>query len=399
MPPDLRFREVRRATTLLLTAALSLCLPFSGHLHADESDLPRDRLERLRGEIEHLSRVIAGKSEEKDTLKRLLAETDALIAGVNRRLRELDARLATQTALLDDLRAQRSGLAETLQRQRSILGRQIRAAYMMGRQEQIKLLLNQRDPSTVSRVMTYYDYVGRARAERMAEIRAQMQRLDDMARRIAAEERDLGALYDRQADELATLNGSQQTQRDLLTRLDAELADQGRRLARMQTDERELEALLRRLERDAVDQAMDNPAPTPFVERRGSLPWPAGGDIVHRYGTQRLGSLVWDGVMIAAPGGDEVRAVHHGRVAYADWLRGFGLLVIVDHGDGYLTLYGHNETLFKEVGDWVDEREPVALVGAGSGRQRPAIYFGIRYQGRSVNPSRWLGRSEPGGRG
>jgi septal ring factor EnvC (AmiA/AmiB activator) len=233
----------------------------------------------------------------------------------------------------------------------------------------------------------------------MAEIRGQLRRLDETATRIAAEERELESLYDRQAAELETLGGSQRARQELLARIDAELADQGRRLARMQADERELEALLRRLEQDTGDLGLNDPAPMPFAERRGRLPWPTVGEIVHRYGTQRLGGLVWDGVMIAPPGDDEVRAVHHGRVAYADWLRGFGLLLIVDHGDGYLTLYGHNQALFKEVGDWVEEREPVAQVGGSDGGRRPEIYFGIRYQGRSVNPSRWLGRPDPANRG
>jgi murein hydrolase activator len=384
---------------LLLTVLLSLLAAAYGSALADELDVHRDRLDRLRSDIGRLTEAIASKSDEKAGLARLLRETDELVAAVSGRLRGLEARLGTQTRLLGELRVEKTGLAETLQKQREALGRQIRAAYVMGRQEQIKILLNQQDPATVSRMMTYYDYVGRARAARMAEIREQLGLIDAAAARIAAEESELEKLFASQARELSTLADSQQARRDLLARIDGELTDQGHRLSRMQADERELGALLARLEQAGVDQAMDNPAPTPFGERCGRLRWPAAGSVVHRYGTPRLGSLVWDGVMIAAPEGDEVRAVHHGRVAYADWLRGFGLLLIIDHGDGYLTLYGHNQTLFKEVGDWVDEGEAVALVGASGGRQRPAVYFGIRYQGRSVNPTRWLGRLDAGGMG
>lgn len=393
----------RQIRGLLLPLLLSLLVALPGAGRADDLEVHRERLDRLRGDIARLTETIANRSDEKTAVAGLLRETDELVASVSDRLRALEARLADQTRLLDDLRAEKAGLLETLQQQRLVLAREIRAAYVMGRQEQMKILLNQQDPATVSRVMTYYDYVARARADRMHVTREQLQRVEDAAARIAAEERELAALHARQAGELATLDETRQARRDLLARIDDELADQGRRLERMQADERELDALLQRLERSgveqAIDQAMDNPAPTPFAERRGRLPWPAAGSVVHRYGTPRLGSLVWDGVMIAAPEGDEVRAVHHGRVAYADWLRGFGLLVIVDHGDGYLTLYGHNQTLFKEVGDWVEEREPVALVGVSGGRQRPAVYFGIRYKGRSVNPTRWLGRLDTGGAG
>ena len=185
---------------------------------------------------------------------------------------------------------------------------------------------------------------------------------------------------------------SQGQRRDVVARLTQELNDQSRQLDRLQSDERDLQTLITGLEEALADIPAEHPQQLAFVGLRGRLPWPASGRIVNRFGSPKLGALVWDGVMISAPEGREVRAVHHGRVAFADWLRGFGLMLIVDHGDGYMTLYGHNQSLFKEAGDWVEVGEPVALVGSSGGREQAGVYFGIRYQGRAVDPAKWCRR-------
>ncbi len=189
---------------------------------------------------------------------------------------------------------------------------------------------------------------------------------------------------------------SQAQRSQVLSRLIRDLKDQGRRLDRLQSDERDLKALIDGLEQALADIPVEQPLEVAFSGRRGRLPWPARGRIVKRFGSPRLGGIVWDGVMISAPKGQEVRAIHHGRVAFADWFRGFGLLLILDHGDGYMTLYGHNQSLFKEAGDWVEENEPIALVGSSGGRQQAGVYFGIRHQGRAVNPVRWCRRPTRG---
>ena len=197
---------------------------------------------------------------------------------------------------------------------------------------------------------------------------------------------------DEQAGQLLAMKTSQDQRRELVAKLTAELQDQGRQLARLQSDERELNALIKGLEQALADIPVEHPQQMQFAALRGRLPWPASGRIVSRFGTPRLGGLFWDGVMISAPEGREVRAVHHGRVAFADWLRGLGLLMIVDHGDGYMTLYGHNQSLFKEVGDWVEADEAIALVGSSGGRERAGVYFGVRFKGRPVDPAKWCRR-------
>jgi septal ring factor EnvC (AmiA/AmiB activator) len=369
-----------------LTLALPLLLAANA---AAEPDAQRARLESLRSEIAALQAEIAEKRGTHGGLTGELRAAEQSIAGAARQLRRVEADLDGQAKRLAGLRQERAVREQTLQGHHATLAAQARAAYVMGRQERLKILLNQQDPARLSRAMIYYEYLSAARARAIAAIGEDLERLADTEREIRSEEVRLDALRAERAAELARLELAQQQRRALVGVLGRELADQGRQLERLQADERNLETLLRRLEQALADVPAEQTGAAAFGDLRGRLPWPAQGRIVQSFGTPRLGSVSWDGVMIAANEGGEVRAVHHGRVAFADWLRGFGLLLIVDHGDGYMTLYGHNQTLFKEAGYWVDVNEPVALIGSSGGRERSGVYFGIRHQGRAVDPVRW----------
>jgi len=359
---------------------------------AEDAQEHRGKLEALRSRIGELRAQMQSKSGEKSQLSRQLQESEQQIGRLARRLRVLDGRLSRQRKHLQELRAEQVVQHQSLEQQRHELGRQVRAAYAMGRQERLKILLNQQDPATISRVMVYYDYLNRVRAQKMQAIRGHMQRLAATEREILDEEQKLARLHEEQQAELASMRLSQDRRQEVVTRLTRELQDQGQQLGRLQTDERDLKTLINGLEQALADIPVEHPQQAKFAGLRGRLPWPARGRISKRFGAPKLGSLVWDGVMITAPEGREVRAIHHGRVAFADWLRGFGLLLIVDHGDGYMTLYGHNQSLFKEAGDWVEVNEPIALVGSSGGREQAGVYFGIRHQGRAINPARWCRR-------
>ena len=372
----------------LLTALLAAA---AGGVPADTGD-QRQQLEVLRSRISALQAHVEAKSGEQGELSRLLEESELRIGEAARNLRRLGVRLERQRARLDQLHTEQQAQSRALAMQRTTLARQVRAAYAMGRQERLKILLNQQNPATFSRVMVYYDYLSRARAQKMQLIRENIRRLEETEDTIVEEQRELAQLHDRRANELAAMQQSQEERRAIVVQLARELKDQRQQLERLQSDERDLQALLRGIEEALADIPVENPQQVAFAGLRGRLPWPAQGRIVGRFGAARLGSLVWDGVMISTPEGREVRAVHHGRVAFADWLRGFGLLLIVDHGDGYMTLYGHNQGLFKEVGDWVEVNEPIALVGTSGGRERAGVYFGIRHQGRPVDPAKWCRR-------
>lgn len=378
---------------LLCLILVLLQLPLAAQAASAAAE-QREKLDALRERIDGLRAQMASTSGEKTALSSQLQASEQNIGRVTRKLRVIDGRLERQRERLQQLRDDHVAQTAALAEQRAALVRQVRAAYVMGRQERLKILLNQQDPATVSRVMAYYDYLGRARAAKMQLIGAHLQQLAETQRDIQIEEEKLASLRKAQTDELALLQRSQDQRRAIVSSLTRELHNQSRRLDRLQSDERDLKTLISGIEEALADIPASNPQQLAFAGLRGRLPWPARGSIVHRFGSPRLGSLVWDGVMISAPEGREVRAVHHGRVAFADWLRGFGLLLIVDHGDGYMTLYGHNQSLFKEAGDWVEQDEPVALVGSSGGRDQAAVYFGIRHQGRAVDPAKWCRRPQ-----
>ena len=389
-PPD---RHLHLLAALLVGL---LCLLPASVWSESGAQEQRGKLEALRARINELHSSMQTKSGEKDALSKQLQQSEGQIGRLARKLRALDKRLARQRQRIAELHEEQGNQSRSLTTQQRELARQVRAAYAMGRQERLKILLNQQDPATVSRVMAYYDYLNRERARKMAAIRAHMQRLADTEREIADEEAELGRLYGEQQARLADMQRSQGQRREVVQRLIRELKDQGRQLDRLKTDEKDLKTLISGLEQVLADIPAEHPQQVAFTGRRGQLSWPARGRIVKRFGAPRLGGLAWDGVMISAPEGQEVKAIHHGRIAFADWLRGFGLLLIVDHGDGYMTLYGHNQSLFKEAGDWVDVNEPIALVGSSGGREQAGVYFGIRHQGRAVNPARWCRRPTRG---
>ncbi|MCB1801514.1 MAG: peptidoglycan DD-metalloendopeptidase family protein [Gammaproteobacteria bacterium] len=379
-----------RIAFLFLVMLLPLTASAAGTAAAEQ----REKLDALRERINGLRAQMASTSGEKTALSSQLQAAEQQIGRLARKLRVIDGRLERQRERLNGLREEHVAQTAALAEQRAALVRQVRAAYVMGRQERLKILLNQQDPTTVSRVLAYYDYLGRARAEKMQQIRTHLQQLADTERHIRNEEEKLAGLHQAQSEELALMQRSQDQRRAIVSGLTQELNNQSRRLDRLQSDERDLETLISGIEEALADIPVSNPQQVAFASLRGRLPWPARGSIVNQFGAPRLGSLVWDGVMISAPEGREVRAVHHGRVAFADWLRGFGLLLIVDHGDGYMTLYGHNQSLFKEAGDWVEQDEPVALVGSSGGRDQAGVYFGIRHQGRAVDPAKWCRRPQ-----
>jgi septal ring factor EnvC (AmiA/AmiB activator) len=223
----------------------------------------------------------------------------------------------------------------------------------------------------------------------MTTIGEALQQLRQTKEEIAAEEHRLRGLQSRELAEKERLDQTRGLRQQVIAALGSDIQSKGENLSELKRDEQQLQALVTQLQQELVNLSVEETNSKPFGSLKGKLRWPTTGRLGARFGTPKSGSLKWDGVMISAPEGEEVKAVYHGRVAFADWLRGFGLLLIIDHGEGYMTLYGHNQSLFKETGEWVDPDEPVALVGNSGGPLNPGVYFGIRQQGRPVNPKNW----------
>jgi septal ring factor EnvC (AmiA/AmiB activator) len=338
-------------------------------LSMDEAAAERDR---LTGELQEIEIAIA---EQRTRIKEI--ERDQRYTASKKQ--KLDAELAEREAHLD---------AES-----EALAAQVRAAYMSGSQEKIKLLLNQHDPATLGRLMAYYRYLNDYRADNIGAVIEEIRKLDELRSQIAAEEARLAQLARKRYDELGRLNTSLEGRRDLLASLRRKISDSGKEVERLAAQEKDLSRLITELTSILSDYPISSEQP--FSELRGRLTWPVAGTLLHDFGQPRAGGIKWNGVVLAAPRGREVRAVYHGRVAFADWLAGMGLLVIVDHGDGYMTLYGYNETILKNTGDWVAPGDVIATVGDSGGQAQASLYFELRRGKRPEDPRRWVTR-QPG---
>ena len=348
-------------------------------------------LEALRAEIQAVQQQLARDLGQRDQLTGELRMAERELAAAASALREVNIQIDFKQDRLSELEAEQRARRARLGSEREALATQVRAAYLAGREEKMKLLLNQQDPATFGRVLVYYDYLNRERTERIETVLEQLTRLVELESEIAAEVADLARVREQRAELLQRLEASRDQRATVLASLEQSIRTRNAELDALQRDEKALADLVASLLdvfADIPDRLSDQVA---FNSLRGKLSWPADGRLVARFGQPRAeGRMRWNGMMIAAEPGTPVRAVSHGRVAYADWLPHYGLLLILEHGDGYLSLYGHNQTLYKEVGDWVVPGEIVAAMGDSGGQQRAALYFEIRHNKDVQDPARWL---------
>lgn len=345
------------------------------------------RLKKLRARIETLQERLNEARGRRDSVREEVRGLERRIGGLLNQLRETDKQLRVNEKTLADLNVRDASERTKLDLQRQWLARQIYTAYLMGRQEYPKMLLNQEDPARVARVLTYYRYVNQARMERISHIQASLSRLEALEQEKLIHRRGLEELRVRQQEQKAALETSSARRGELLASLNREVRDQSQHIERLRADEKRLEQLLEELK-----NVLPEPPPSGkhFARLRGRLPLPTRGRIIARYGTQKnIGHLRWRGLLLAGEEGQKVISVFRGRVVFADWLRGFGLLLILDHGDGYMTLYGHNQSLHREVGDWVEAGETVASLGSTGDTAQPRLYFEIRHNGEPHDPLIW----------
>ena len=349
-----------------------------------------EQREALRRAIDELQRRQQQTRAEKDSVGAELETLEKRIGELARRLRSIEKERKQleqrQAALIEEKAAQQ----QRLDRVQQELATLVRGAYLAGREERLKLFLNQGDPALLNRILGYHDYLTRARSEKLKQLQQGLDELARLSSELQQQRRKLEELAVEYGEERQRLETRERERKQVLAQLERQLRDEGERLRRMREDEQLLARIVEEAQRAL--QNLELPEQHAFGERKGKLIWPLSGRLVVAFGTEKIGNLRWDGVIIRAPEGREVKAVHSGRVAYADWLRGYGLLTIIDHGDGYMTLYGHNQSLFKETGDWVGEGEVIGVAGRSGGLRRPGIYFGIRHKGKAVDPVRWCRR-------
>lgn len=351
----------------------------------------QQQLGAVRNRIEAVTRELNDTRGQRDALREELRALDQNIDKLAAAARRTERSIEANQSRLRALRRQAEVTRQQLGAQAAALEGNIRAAYALGRQDYLKLLLNQEDPARVARTLTYYRYLGAARSERITQLHATLASARQLEEKIRESDRELSALRADAAEKKTAFEAERARRATVLAQLNREVRERSQELERLKADQQRLEGLVRRL----TQYLPELPPPdrdARFSRLKGRLAWPTAGALAARFGeSKQVGTLRWRGVLIAAREGTEVHSVASGRVAYADWLRGFGLLLILDHGDGYMTLYGHNQALHKEVGNWVEAGETIAAVGSSGDAPQAGLYFEIRHQGEPVDPLVWVG--------
>jgi len=368
---------------------------------------PTDQLKELRGRIDSLQKQLTESEESKSEAADALRETERAISNANRRLFELAGQQRDVKSTLARLEAQKSRVLDGAEAQQALLAKLLYHQYLSGQPDPLRLVFNRQDPNEIARQMHYLSYISRARAEVIAALRRDLSDLDQLAAETQAKSQELAQLQADEASQKTQIEQERRAHAAVLKKVSDQIGRQRKEISHLKRNEERLAKLVDRLARELArpparerrprNEQLPEPVPAgagPFQELKGRLRLPVIGELANRYGSPRADSgLSWKGLFIAAKQGQEVRAIAGGRVVFADWLRGFGNLMILDHGGGYLSLYGNNESLYRQVGDLVKMGDPVAAVGATGGNPETGLYFELRFQGKPLDPLTWVTRN------
>ena len=361
----------------------------------DLAQIKERELEEVRAQISRLKQSMDKRAVDRDKITGELQAAEVKISETRLHIKELERQRDFSQKKKAELDARLEVKEAELAAESRQLEAQVRAAYTSGQQERMKLLLNQHDPATLGRLMTYYRYLSEYRGDNIESVNGRIRELSDLSEQAAAEELRLADLARAHSAELSEVSAAQEQRHSLLASLQSKIEQEGSEIERLAAQEQDLARLIAELTSILSDYPITSEEP--FSDLKGRLTWPIAGSLLHDFGQPRAGGgLKWNGVVLAAPRGREIRAIYHGRVIFADWLAGMGLLVIVDHGGGYMSLYGYNETTLKIVGDWVAPGDVIATVGDSGGQDRSGLYFEIRQGTKTLNPRSWVSKQPTG---
>lgn len=370
----------------LLVLMLCVALPAFGQ-EVSEAEY-QAKLKSLQKSIEQLQRELQNAKGDREQLLKNLEASETAISDLLKQVDQIKAQLQKEEQALKQLHQQRQQLVQEQSLQKKQVARQMRTAYQLGGQSNLKLLLNQSRPETLARMVKYHDYFMAAHSNKISGYVENIAELNTIEGRIQANARQL----EQSRAELQTrhrqLASRQEERQATLQRLEASINSKDQALVKLEQDRQHIERLMQRIT-SAIGQSRPLHGDAPFSSLRGKLAWPADGRVAQRFGSERIGNVKWNGVLIQAQEGAPVKAIHHGRVVFADYLRGHGLVIIVDHGENFMSLYAHNQNLNKTVGSWVEAGEVIASVGKSGGQQEAGLYFEIRHKGLATNPGNW----------
>ena len=396
--------------------AIAFALLAGSGAHAQSTGDTQRKLDKLKRELKDVANQRRRTEGQRGDASRALRAADEQVGRSSRALQDTETRIAAGESELAALQRRAAGLQVSLDERRSELASLLRAAYAIGDDAPLKLMLAQDKVADANRLLAYHRYLQRERAQRVAALGAELEEVQEVQARIVATRRDLVAARGRQSAQLAEVNRDRSERATLVAQLDRKVQDQRGREQQLGRDAKALQRVLDQLraaaaraERErreaaaraarAAEQARREgkpapPAPKPYANAApiqvGGLGWPLSGSLVARFGGTLPDGRRSSGLLIAAPAGTPVRAVADGRVVFAEWMSGYGLICIVDHGNGSMSLYAYNDALLRNVGDDVRRGDPVASVGNSGGQGRPALYFELRRNGSPVDPAAWL---------
>ena len=400
-----------RSRPLLLACCLLVAV---GDAAAQERDDAERKLKQVQTELKSVAAERRKLEGQRGEASRTLRQADEQVGGVQRTLRKTQDTLRQDNAALVELQAERARLAQDEAAKRAELARLLRAAQVAGQAAPLKALLAQDRVAEAERALAYQGYLQRGQVERLRVLSAELQRLDAVQREIAERRASLDAATQAQAAQLASLQRAREERARLLAGIDQQYKDRAGREKALGRDAKALQGLLAQLRAAAARAARDaarakartdaDPARRTDAGKRrpavasapplrvGGLGWPVAGNLLASFGGRLPDGRRSDGVLIAAPAGTAIKAVADGTVVFADWMTGYGNILIVDHGNGYMSLYAHADGLLKDPGTPVRRGDPVATVGTSGGQEMAALYFELRRNGAPVNPAGWLTR-------
>lgn len=391
-------------------------------LHVAAAD-NKDQLKSLQASIAEKEKSVQLQTKQRSALQGQLKQQEQSIARSSRALRESQATLATLTSDINRLSKSIAQLQQRLTRQRKLLAQQLDAAFRQGQHSGVELLLSGEESQRSERIFAYFSYLNSARQATIDQLHQMRIDLDRQKQEQQQKQQQQATLLHSQQAQQKTLENARAARQKNLVSLNSAIAQDQQSLNQLRQNESRLRDTIARAEREAKARAQreareaqqvrerqeqakrkgssyqPSESERALVSRTGGLGrpagqalWPVRGRTLHRFGETQQGELRWKGLVIAANEGSEVKAIADGRVLMADWLQGYGLVVVIEHGKGDMSLYGYNQSALVNVGAQVRAGQPIALVGTSGGQGTPALYFEIRRQGQAVNPIPWLGR-------
>ncbi|SEA13500.1 murein hydrolase activator EnvC family protein [Microbulbifer marinus] len=369
---------------IILFALLSL--PAWSQAAADEDQ--QARLAEIKQRIESLQAELNQVRSQRDQLLKDLEKNEKDISELHKRIDQIKRDMRSRTDKLQELKQEQQQLEESRRSMQRRVEQEVAAAYRLGRQEQIKLLLNQQDPQDIARQLRYHEYFLQERSRVIDDYLDTLTSLQTVSTSIERERDTLDGERRQLQDRETQLRGAQRDRSRTLDKLAARLADKSGELQQLKNDRSRLQKLVDEVGR-AIASLVSPQDQQPFAKQRGRMQWPVKGRRANAYGQRRANGITWKGITIRANEGEPVRAIHRGRVVFSDYLRGQGMLMILDHGDGYMSLYAHNQSLTRSLGEWVESGDTVARVGNSGGLTHSGVYFEIRHRGKPQDPTRW----------